>query len=251
MEAQGLLKQDIATSDILKDPENISLLKSLSDFSQTLSLYGLHVRISSTSSLQRLNQLSSETKKNIGAYYRLWNEWIQPEGVLTPVAKIDIELEKQFLRKALKHYGFIVDEEFWNVLSKDDLVEIYGEDMVQLYRSTNFFEISGYSLLDLSINEWFVLYERPRRIMEIMGEKSQKVFHESGPTQQFLIPKHLLRERCEVGTAEPFVPRAVLVDFQYISSLKRNPLGKAKGLIVTCKAELIASGDESMNIEFV
>ncbi|MEN0058358.1 MAG: hypothetical protein AAGB31_05950, partial [Bdellovibrio sp.] len=126
-----------------------------------------------------------------------------------------------------------------------------GEDMVQLYRSTNFFDISGYSLLDLSVNEWYVLYERPRRIMDVMQEKAMHFFKNSLPTQRFEVARHVMREKCEIGTSEPFIPRAVMVDFQNMACLKRNPLGKAVGLIVTCRAEIIAAGDESLKIQFV
>jgi|GEM_PF-1600670 len=250
MEAVGLLNNKQIAKDVLVDPHNLNLLHALSEFALTLARYGIHVQVCSKRSLKRLPELPAEFKDNVRRSFILWNEWIQPEGSAVE-SGVSVNLEKQFLKKALKHFGFTVDDEFWNVLEKDDLVEIYGEDMVQLYRSMNFFEISGYSLLDLSVNEWFVLYERSRLVLEQINQKIAEVLKYSLPTQRFEIPRHILRERCEVGTAEPFVPRAVLVDFRHIASLKRHPLGKAQGFIVTCKAQIIAAGEESMKIGFV
>lgn len=162
------------------------------------------------------------------------------------------ELEKLFLKRALDRFGFYIEDSFWDIVEDGDLIEVYSSNMTQLYRSRSFFEITGYSLLDLTANEWYNLFERPASIQKMMMDVVTGVLAQpSNRPSRIDIPTHLMKERCDVGFVEPPISRAVEVQFKYIMPLKRHPLKPADGFIVTCKARLIALGEDTRNIDFI
>lgn len=162
-----------------------------------------------------------------------------------------LELEKMFLKRALDRFGFYVDDRFWDSLESGDLIEVYNSSMTQVYRSRNFFEVTGYSLLDLTANEWYNLFERPSHIQKLMEKKLQYVMENSLPLDRYDIPVHLMVERCDLGAVEPAVPRAVEVTFRNIATLRKHPLKPAEGFVVTCKAKLVCTGEDVSDIGFI
>lgn len=163
-----------------------------------------------------------------------------------------LELEKMFLKRALERFGYYVDDSFWNVLEDGDVIEVYNSSMTQLYRSRSFFEITGYSLLDLTANEWYHLFERPAKIQQMMMEQVENILKKASNTPTLLdIPVHLMKERCDLGFVEPPISRAVEVKFKYLASIKKHPLKPADGFIVTCRARLLGLGEETKNIDFI
>jgi hypothetical protein len=136
-------------------------------------------------------------------------------------------------------------------LEDGHVIEIYGEEMIQLYRSLSFFNYCGYSLLDISINEWFVLWERPKQVIQAMNDHVREAFSQNIDAKKLQIPRHVLRETMNTGDTVPFVPRACLVEFQYIGSLRKSPLGNPCAFICSASGEVIATGSEAMSIAFV
>lgn len=249
---QGFKKDGHDFSDIWADGLNQKLLMTLAGFAEAITPYGYAVEVCSTSSLEKLRTLSDERKLQIISSFETWCTFVQPVGSDGIVDNNLEKIEEKFLRRALEHYHLNVSEEFWLSLEKDSLIEIYGANMIQLYRSLNFFKISGYSLLDLSVHEWYVLYERPRRVIEDMNSHVKLALTEYIAIKPVETPRHVLREMFNTGHTEPFIPRAVFVDFKHIGTLRGlENANQAAGLIVTSKAEIIAEGIDAVNIQFV
>ncbi|MBK9294410.1 MAG: hypothetical protein IPM57_08180 [Oligoflexia bacterium] len=213
-------------------------------------LIGYPVRICSESSVRKLHLLDPNKKIAIKNCFLTWHEWIKPE-IDTP--SNEHELEQKLLKKALDYYKLKTSEEFWKSLKNGDLIEVYGQEMVQLYRSLSFFKYSGYSLLDLSVHEWYVLWERPSMAQEKMQEYANKALSNDIKLEKFLVQKHILREIYDTGKTEPFAPRAILVEFKNISSLKNSysNIDEIAGFICTSRATKIAEGEDAKNIQFV
>jgi hypothetical protein len=248
MLALDLRRFHVDPVDILKDKENERLLSAVTRFAKLLSRLGYMVNPYSETSLKKLSETSAEKKSQITSYYENSLQWMEPDPQL-PFE----DMENLFLRRALDHYGLEASEEFWRTMENGQIIELYGEDMVQLYRNSHFYAITGYSLLDISLYEWFLLWDRPKHAMEQVAEHAKRVLTTYVPVQKFSVPKHIIREIYQSNLTEPFVPRAQMADFLYIGSLRasRADARLQKGLICSSYGEVIAVGSEALSVSFV
>lgn len=251
MLAAALKKFNVNTEEILKSVENQKLLQTLSRFAQLLTVYDYHVEAYSESSLKKLSEVPQNKKEQITMYFENWSNWIDPEKNPGPIE----DIEKRCLKKALDHYNLEANEEFWKTLEKDQIIEFYGEDMLQLYRSLSFFKVTGYSLLDISVFEWYVLWQRSAKAIEETMNDAHYVMQNYMPVKKFEIPKQLIREIYDVGgQKEAFVPRTVLAEFMYLGTLtKKNAyaLHDSRGAICSSRAQVLSQGEDSTNIRFL
>lgn len=252
MLAIEIIKHNVDPAEILNNELNEKLLATLQHFASILRIYNYNVNVYSENSLKKLNEISIEKKLQICSYYENWANWIAPEGEPLPLE----DLEKSCLKKALDHYGLKASDEFWQTLEKDQIVEVYGEDMVQLYRSMNFFRITGYSLLDITVFEWYVLWNRPSKAIEETMNDLKEVVASYVPVKKFQIPTQLIRENYNTGLmVEPFTTRAIHAKFLNAGSLLAKDtnahFAEPKGFICTSTAQVIALGEEASNIQFI
>jgi hypothetical protein len=224
------------------------LLVSLNQFAARLAECGYKVSAYSERALRKFEEIPVERQEQIIGDFENWNQWFSSVEGTVPFA----ELEKHCLRRALDNYGFHADEEFWKTLGEGQIVEIYGPEMIQYYRSFSFFKITGYSILDISVFECFMLWERPKKAIEETYNDVKVVLEGFVPVKRFQIPKQLIRETYQTGSTEPFQPRAILAEFLYMGSLRAKVSdGIPTGFICSSRAEVIALGDEALKIEFV
>lgn len=252
MLAVALKKFNVDTEEILKSAENKRLLGALLRFSQLLTHYGYNVEPYSESSLKQLANVPNNKKDQISVCFENWSTWIDPQE--NPVPADDIE--RHCLKKALDHYNLEASEDFWKTLEKDQIIEFYGQDMLQLYRSISFFKVTGYSLLDISIFEWYVLWQRSAKAIELTMKDATHALENYISVKKFEIPKQLIREVYDVGgQTENFVPRTVLAEFINIGSLIKknhfNPFSQTNGIICTSRAKVLSQREESANIRFL
>lgn len=236
---------------ILNDPENTQLLMTLLDFSQKLKRYGFDVKVCTTAALMKLNEIDSAKKTEIRNYFENWGRWIEPDASETGVLEVDLEQEKVFLKRALDHYGLWIDDEFWKSMRHGQVVEIYSPNMVQLYRNIHFFQYSSFSLLEISIFEWFHLWQRPKLIQEAMMKSARAVLDKMIPILAYDVPRHVLRETKIPGVQSDHDIVACLVQFKNVGSVRRGLDRTPAGAIATSEAEIIAVGDEARQIQFV
>jgi hypothetical protein len=230
----------------LSDQTNDRVLKSLARFAMNLERLGYTARISSNASLQKLSEVSQAKKEEVIAHFDSWSDLIEP---LDPESPHDIEMN--LLRHALNKHGFQADDAFWKTIDKSQIIEIYDENMIQLYRSISFFAITGYSLLDISLFEWYLLWERPRKILEDISAELNEVLQVFTPVKRFKTRKHLVREIFDTPMTEPFIPSASLLEPLYLGSLKSNSIREKKGFICSSTGEKIAIGEEAESIQFI
>ncbi|MNT65143.1 hypothetical protein D3C72_2031010 [compost metagenome] len=133
-------------------------------------------------------------------------------------------------------------------MDEDTVVEIYGPNMIQLYRSVNFYQYSSYSLLDLSAFEWFVLWDRPRAVTEKLMNVAHEVLTDFVPLRKLDLPIHILREIRDTGLTGNFIPRAVLHKPGFVASVRTHLSSAPVGLVFMSKGDVIAIGDETLKI---
>src|SRR5437868_972067 len=126
-------------------------------------IYGLLMRASiparpyTPKSVRILQNLDEDKKLRILQDLKNWSAILISTG--SSLEKID---ERSLALKALKYFNLNLKDDGWQDTYADEIIEIYNPQGIQLYRSLNFFKTCGYSLLDLCVNEWFVLWERPK-----------------------------------------------------------------------------------------
>ncbi|MGE0632591.1 MAG: hypothetical protein AB7O96_09300 [Pseudobdellovibrionaceae bacterium] len=219
------------------DPSNAVLLQALEDYATAAYRLGYFNPIFSKKSLAQLNVISVEKKQEIASFLRLCIEWF---------SQCEFEQMKEnetpFLLVALERYGLEVDEELLATIDHDTVIEVYSENMVQLFRSFGLLKLTGYSIMDLSVFEWYMLWERPSLVIEQMQADIGFVMRNEIPFKRFDVVRHILKETFDTGLTEPFVPRAGFVDFQYIGCLKRKTPTAPRAFICTGKGSVIAEG---------
>ena len=218
------------------------LLASLESWALALKTQGVEKETTSRDSLLKIQELNQEQIESIIEYAQA------NANIINSFNTNERVLEKSLLLQALNYFGLIADDGIWNVMDQDSVVEIYGPNMKQLYRSVNFYQYSSYSLLDLAAFEWFYLWERHRSVTEQMMAVAQSVLQEFVPVKKIEIPVHFMREIRNTGLSGKFVPRAILHTPGYVGSV-RTPLSSAPvGFMCTAKGEVLAVGKDTFNI---
>lgn len=225
------------------------LLAELENFGSLALSLGIPNRAVSQKGIEKLATLSTSKKLEVISYLKIWSQWICSDIEGSKVRHK--HCEKSTLRKALDYYGLDLHEDFWNTMTEDQFVEIYSPDMIQMYRSLSFLGISGYSIMDLMTTEWYHLWERPKRVTEELLKTADKYANSYVPVQRFPVQKHLLREIYITGLTEPFIPRATLVEFQYIGTLLDRKTKLPAGFICTSTGHIVADGKEAESLDFV
>lgn len=178
-------------------------------------------------------------------------------GVLNSFEDFQPEIENEVVnevaltKRALSAFGLHVTDDTWEDKAKDCIIEIYSHQGVQLHRSMNFFKTCGYSLLDLCVNEWYVLWERPSKVMEQLNEIVGQVMTGSyRASTEMAVRPHIVRETYDDGTTQPFLPRSIVVQFRDMFPTF-NAHGEISGFVVTSEARVLNVGDEALKLGFI
>lgn len=236
---------------ILNHPDNKLLIQALEKFKRTVKHYGYEVQTYSLSALNKLSEISPEKKSQITVFFENWAKWIEPESEDLDPLEIDVVKEKVFLKRALEHYGLWVSDEFMNTIQEGQIIEFYGPELIQLYRNIKFFDYCSYSLLDISVFEFYNLWERPAYAMNMTLDDAKAVLMNPIPIMPMKAPPHILRETKPVETDNEHLRFASLVHFHNVGSLFKGVNPVPAGVISTSSAEVIAVGDEAKSIHFV
>lgn len=238
--------------EITNDAQNLILITSLYRYADMLKKFGFNVQPTSKKSLLKLKELSLEKKKEIYEGYNQGYKWLSP---LAEQASAGLNFSAGFERACaqayLDPYELEADESFWKTIRSGDVIEIYGLDMKQLYRGMNFYNYSQYSLSDFAVHEWYVLWERPKRVIDQLVEAFNFVVGCKVDSHSLNISKHVLRETLNVSEEEYFKPRACLMEFATAGVLRNKSDGSVGGVICSSRGEIIAEGNEALTIDFV
>lgn len=205
----------------------------------------------SNKALAKLSEVSLETKEKLNKQIKniLLIMDTSPEIVNDPASPIHPELG--LIKEALKICQMRVRDDFWDNLQKDDVVEIYTMENIQLFRTFNFFNISSYSLLDLLINEWYLLWERPTNVIQsFMALYQDLVEGRITKTMKVNVPMHLLKEIYNDSNQENFKPASVLVKPGVVSPLYDDH-DNLKGFIFTLQGKIVGHGTDTDNVSIL
>lgn len=83
--------------------------------------------------------------------------------------------EAAMLKYALNNFHLIGEGDLTGDVQTSDVVEIFDQDLRQIYRSFSCFSLSNYSLLELATYPWFELYERSHSIEGTLIDSCQLI----------------------------------------------------------------------------
>ncbi len=72
----------------------------------------------------------------------------------------------EFFKLSMRELGLTFPSDFLSRLQRDDVVEAYNMNRMQIFRNMRFMEISTYSLLEVLSYEWTQLFERSSHITQ-------------------------------------------------------------------------------------
>lgn len=159
--------------------------------------------------------------------------------------------ERRYVEEALKMYGLELEDDFWKKLEKDDVIEVYSVENIQLFRTFNFFKISSYSLLDLLTNEWFHLWERPSFVLDGLIQAATEIVEgRMKKTTQMPVARHIVKEIYNDDSIN-FSCSSVLVEPGMICPLYAQGTKKVKGFIFSLRGQVIGYDNDSNKIAVI
>ncbi len=235
----------------IHDQQIISHVESISSFLERESQYD--VAPFSNQALLKFKSLEESKKEKAVQQLKILNQLL-----LSTYSFIEKDIPKEFplphperflVEKALQFFDLKLRDDFWATVQPHDILEIYNEDGIQVFRTFNFFETSGYSLTDLLINEWYNLWERPKFVLQRIFEYSNGIMSgEMTGVVKMDISKHIVKEiYSATDELAGFTPRSTLVEFGHICPLynpKNNFDSKVTGIIVSSTAQTHTMGSE-------
>jgi hypothetical protein len=132
-------------------------------------------------------QRQNLTYKIFQSYYAICSRAIQQD--------IDLNDNHSLIWWALKEIGLRPPSDLFQQLQKDDVIEIYDPNFIQVFRTFNFFKLCGYSLDQILCYEWYELYKRDENITKHMVDVCSDII--AGKIRETLhtkFPDHIVEQ---------------------------------------------------------
>lgn len=228
----------------------LALLNDLERLAKIICNHGYNCRAHSPKSLVSLRILPVEKKqllqKQVNAILNII--------LYTPVQPIipDGEHpERCYVEQALKMYDLEAEGDFWNKLKKDDVIEVYSADNIQLFRTFNFFKISSYSLLDLLTNEWYHLWERPSFVLDALIQASVDMMEgRIKQATQINTARHILKEIYNDESIN-FKTSSVLVQPGIACPLYQKGTRTVRGFLFSLRGQVMGYDNDADKIAMI
>lgn len=178
-----------------------------------------------------------EILSNISTYVRILAQAFEPE-----IERNNNLHEIARLRWALHCFGLKAKkQDVFNIVAPDDVIEVYNLQGVQLYRNVGFFKVCSYNLLDLSVQPWDMLYDKPTHVIEATHNVIHRLFDSGDDPIPYGIGTYLQKEKFEFADSL----KTLKVTPKFIVPLYDINDGRPSGAFSTYSAELIAEGNQS------
>ncbi len=170
------------------------LMGQIYSFSEVLARE--HIKVGTDfheSSLSAWRSYSSERKRKIFEDFCRYSSLIREvlsEGVSLLEHKRVVWAAMRILRMRPPHDAF-------SFLRDDEVIEIYNRDHIQIFRNVKFFELCGYSVFDVLVQDWPSLYDRkPADITPAIFKQTELSFEVDSRSEYYQnIPDHILHEK--------------------------------------------------------
>ncbi len=211
-------------------PLGSEFISALDRLSSALQLNEIPFKTYDERSLKDFMQIAPDKQREVIENAIAYTELI-PSG---PLAKFNLAVEKSVLQKVFKRLSIYPKDNFMDYIEEGDIIEIYTSKFIQVYRNLEFFRYCGYTLVDLLIKEWYMLYERPKSVTDVLYQISSNTLENGLGTVPYNVKEHILRERY-LGLNKAFKIR-----MKYLCPLVDQNTGVTQGLVHSMSAETIS-----------
>lgn len=158
------------------------------------------------------------------------------------IEEVDLNDNKQTLQAILKKMGLKLSDDFFSVLSDEDVLEVYDNSFIQVHRNLNCLKLTSYDVLTLCSYDWPHLFTRDQRVNESLIFEAATLLGEVLPLYESKVEKHLMIER---ASSEK---RQMMIKNKFGATLT-NENGHIVGFAATQEAKLI--DHQKSGIEFL
>jgi hypothetical protein len=116
--------------------------------------------------------------------------------------------------------------------------------MTQIFRNFRFFEICGYSLLEVEAYPWNELYERSHLITEKLLRTAAEVISSRGGCRAVNMPPHYMKEKFS------YTKQVVQVELKNAAPVY-DDLGEPNGFIISQDVKIVLPTDYEGRIDFI
>ncbi|MCM2353861.1 MAG: hypothetical protein NDI63_09630 [Pseudobdellovibrio sp.] len=228
----------------------MALINDLERLAAIILKHGYSCRAHSPKALVNLKTLSVEKKQLLQRQVNAVLNIIlyTPEQPEIPANE---HPERAYVEQALKMYDLETDEDFWDKLQKDDVIEVYSSENIQLFRTFNFFKISSYSLLDLLTNEWYHLWERPTFVLgALFQEYTEAMAGKFQKARQVNVACHILKEIYNDESID-FKTASVLVEPGIGCPLFEKGTRHVRGFLFSLRGQVMGYDNEANKIAMI
>jgi hypothetical protein len=100
------------------------------------------------------------------------------------------------VEESLRHFNFTCDLKVEALIKPDYVVEFYGKDHRQIFRTFNYFEFTSYTIEEIYCRPWYVLYERDEAVTQQLIESVGPILEDQKMDPVFFdMPEHSIEER--------------------------------------------------------
>ncbi|MEQ1665720.1 MAG: hypothetical protein ABL927_10130 [Bdellovibrionales bacterium] len=141
--------------------------------------------------------------------------------------KNDILMFKSFL----DFYSLTVPFDIEKHVSPGDIIEVYGEDFVQIYRNRTFFDFCSYDIYTLLSNPFQTLFRRDEDITAKITEKAMQCLTKGAGIEAVGVEPHLMQEHFARND------KVFEIENKWCSPVYSRVTGSVLGLFCTMKAK--------------
>ncbi len=136
----------------------------------------------------------------------------------------------------LRHLGLRPSSDLFERLQTDDVIEVYGSDLIQIYRNLRFLELCTYPLDQIFSCAWPDLFQRPSEFTEsVLKDIGQILGGKVRHTIDLDSREHVVQETCSEERRKFGVRHGIM-----------SPLfgrsGAIEGFVATLRAGIVVNG---------
>ncbi|MBO9667693.1 MAG: hypothetical protein J7501_12870 [Bdellovibrio sp.] len=171
------------------------------------------------------------------------------ELIATP--EIEKQTETDITKEVLNRTKLKVSDAFWKRHRSDEVIEIYRNDGVQVFRSFNMFATTGYSFLDLNLYAWDELWERSSRRIADLHKTVDEIL--AGKIEDYVYEDEgeIIKEVLNTTFTEPFQPRMLATRVHQLTACRDILTNEIRGFAVTTSSKVLSIGKDSETIRFI
>lgn len=168
----------------------------LTKFAAFAANYGLTIEPYSEITWTKFRSISGPMQQDAYDKFNAYSELC----VAAADCGITINDDRSLAWWAIQKFGLRPCSDFFDKLTKDNVLELYNRDFVQIYRNWAFFQISSYSMGDLFVYPWPELYVRePEVTQNLIDYASMALSGSHKHTVACTSPRHIVVESLSAG----------------------------------------------------